>query len=113
MTLKHLAKIFNIPKARLEEKASEMLLLSELRKIETEIFSISQKYGVRSVVQMDKYISSGKLSEENIGEDFFMLDYLVERKQEIEKILNKSQERLDPWAVMTNFRGLPKLSLGK
>ena len=62
---------------------------------------------------MDRYISSGRLSEEKIGEDFFRLDYLMERKQKIEKILNKSGERIDPWAATTNFKELSKLSLGK
>ena len=108
MTLKNLAKIFNIPKSRLEKKASEVLLLSELRRIETEIFLISQKYGIKSVTQMDKFIATGKLSEEKVGEDFFRLDYLVERKRKIEKLLTKSDERIDPWAATINLPGLSK-----
>lgn len=113
MTLKYLAKKFNIPKATLENRASEILLLTELRRIEAEIFSLTEKYGVQSLKAMDKLISSGKLTEEKAGEDFFQLDYLLEKKKEIEEILKSFKEKPNPWAVMTNFKGLLKLNFGK
>lgn len=113
MTLKNLAQTLNIPKRALENKASEMLLLSEFRRIETEIFSLTEKYGVKSLKEMDNLIAKGKLSEEKAGEDFFKFDFLLERKKEIEKLLKSFKEKLDPWAVITSFKGLPRLNLGR
>lgn len=113
MTLNALAKKFNLSKTAVENKAAELLLLSELRRIETEIFSITEKYGVKSLSQMDKKIASGKLSENEIGEDFYRLDFLLEKKSDIDELLKSYKEKLDPWAVITNFKGLPKLNLGR
>lgn len=113
MTLKYLAKKFNLSQKTLESKASEMLLLFEIRRIETEIFAITEKYGVKSLSQMDKRIASGNLSEEEIGDDFYRLDFLLEKKRDIEELLKSYKEKLNPWAVISNFKGLPKLNLGR
>lgn len=113
MTLKNLAQTLNISKKTLESKASEILLLSELRRIETEIFSLTEKYGVKSLKEMDNLIAKGKLSEERVSEDFFKFDFLLERKNGVEKLLKSYKEKLDPWAVITSFKGLPRLNLGR
>lgn len=113
MTLKYLAKKFNLSQNEIESKAAELLLLSELRRIETEIFSVTGKHGVKSLSQMDKRIASGNLSEEEIGDDFYRLDFLLEKKRDIEELLKSYKEKLNPWAVITNFKGLPRLNLGR
>ncbi len=113
MTIKYLADKFKIPKSDLENEASEILLLSEIRRIEGEIYSITEKHGVKTLSQMDKMIKSGKLTEKQIGEDFFKLDYLIEKKKEVEGLLKDYKEKFNPWIVMNNFKGLLKLNLGR
>ena len=71
------------------KKAKMIISIEQLRLIESELFRLTSKYGVKTIDDLDKQISTGKLSEESVGNDIFVFDYLLSEKQKVEKELYK------------------------
>lgn len=69
------------------KKAKAILLIEKIRLIESELFRLASKYGVKTVEELDRLIVKGKLSEEAIGEDLFTFDHLIEEKAAAAKSL--------------------------
>jgi hypothetical protein len=67
-----------------KDKTKAIILIEKLRLLETEIFRLASKYGVKSVDELDKLVEKGALSEEKLGEDFFVFDHLLEEKEKVE-----------------------------
>ncbi len=88
-----------------------MLLIEKIRLVESELFSLSAKYGVKSVEELDKKIKGGMLTEKIVGDDIFALDYLIEEKEKLEQELTKLHiKKSEVWKNLQNLLGLPKLS---
>jgi len=94
-----------------KDKARAIILIEKLRLIESEIFRLGTKYGVKTVEDLDRLISKGKLTEEGVGEDLFVFDYLISEKNNLEKKLKGlSIKTSDVWKNLQNLLGLPKLN---
>ena len=92
-------------------KGDVIEIIEKLRLIESEIFKIASKYNVSSVEELDKLIEKGKLEEKLVGEDLFLLDYLIEEKEKLEKRLAKAKIKKELiWENLQNLLELPKLS---
>ena len=48
-------------------KAKAIVILENLRLVESEIFRVASRYGVKSVDELDNLIAKGKLSEGKVG----------------------------------------------
>lgn len=93
------------------QKAQIIILTEQLRLIESEIFRLTSKYGVKTIDELDKLVYEGKLSEEMLGEDLFTYDYLLSEKKEKEKELLKYNINKEViWKNLKNLIGLPKLN---
>ena len=93
------------------KKAEAIISIEKLRLIESELFRLSSKYGVKTVDELDKLIEKGKLSEEVLGEDVFLFDHLTSEKEKLEKELRKLNiKKTEIWKSLQHFLGLPKLS---
>lgn len=93
------------------EKAKKILSIEHLRLIESELFRLTAKYGVKTIDELDKRIALGKLSEEAIGDDLFIFDYLLSEKEKVEKELSRLNiKKADVWKSLQHLLGLPKLS---
>lgn len=91
------------------KKAKAILTLEELRFVESEIFRIASKYGVKTADELDKLIASGKLTEDKVGEDLFLLDHLIMEKDKLEKTLKKlSIKKSQTWESLQDLLGLRK-----
>ncbi len=62
----------------------------ELRNIEVEIYKIGNKYGVKSVLELDERLKRGDIKEEDMLEDFMELEFLETRREKILKALEKT-----------------------
>jgi hypothetical protein len=94
-----------------KDKSKAIILIEKLRLLETEIFRLASKYGVKSVEELDKLVEKGKFSEEELGEDLFIFDHLIAEKEKIEKELKTLQiNKANIWENFQNLLGLPKLS---
>ena len=93
------------------KKAKAILALEELRLIESEIFRVASKYGVKTADELDKLIANGKLTEDKVGEDLFLLDHLITEKEKLEKTLKKlSIKKSQAWESLQDLLGLRKPS---
>lgn len=96
------------------KKANVVLLIEKLRLVESELFRLSSKYGVKTVNELDALVKKGKLSEEAVGDDLFTYDFLLSEKKRLEKDLQKLNiAKNNIWKSLQNLLELPRLSFHK
>lgn len=94
-----------------EKKAKTILFIERLRLIESELFRLASKYGIKTIEDLDKLIAKGELSEKAAGEDLFTFDHLLSEKAEVEKKLSVLHiNKADIWKSLQGLLELPKLS---
>ena len=86
---KEAAKALNMEPEELERQSVRSFMERELTNIEAEIFKISAKHGVTSVLDLDKKLKRGEVTEEDMLDDFTDFDFLESRKNELIKMLAK------------------------
>lgn len=64
-------------------------LHSRLSKVETELFVLTKKYGVKDVFELDSKVKKGLISEKDSYDDYFTLDNLETDREKIKKLLKK------------------------
>ena len=88
-----------------------ILSIEKLRLIESELFRLASKYGVKTLDDLDRLVVKGKLSEEAIGDDLFVFDNLISEKEKVEKELYKLNiKKGNVWKSLQHLLELPKLS---
>lgn len=85
--ISEIAKGLEIPPDVFLSEAVEVFLKKELRKTQAEIFHLCGKYEVNQSSQIDEKYRQGELEEKDSWEDYFKLDHLEYRRQQILKIL--------------------------
>ncbi len=94
-----------------QEKSKTIILIEKLRLLESEIFRLTSKYGIKTIDEVDKLVEKGQLSEKELGDDLFLFDHLLEEKESVEKELKKLDiNKRDVWKNLQNLLGLPKLN---
>ena len=94
-----------------KDKSKVIILIEKLRLVESELFRLSSRYGVRTVDELDKLVEKGKISEKELGEDLFIFDNLLTEKEQVEKELKKLDIKKEAaWENLQSLLGLPKLS---
>jgi len=73
----------------LMKESLEAFLKHKLRVIESELFLLAKRYGVRDVQEFDRMIQEGKFHEEDAFEDYFKLDNLEAERDLILEYLDK------------------------
>lgn len=76
------------PKDLLKESL-KTYLEKRLVKVETDIFIIGKRYGVKDVFELDSKIKEGFLSENEAYEDYFVFDNLEAERKKIKRFLGK------------------------
>ncbi len=71
----------------LEQDSLRLYLRHQLRRLDADIFTISRRYGVQTVEDMEQLYKERKLSEKDSWEDFFELDYLEAEREAVKKAL--------------------------
>lgn len=95
-----------------DTKAKSIVTLEKLRLVESELFRLTSRYGVKTIDDLDSKIKSGNLSEQELGEDFFRFDHLHSEKKMLEKKLKRlSIKKSRVWESLQNLLGLPKSSI--
>lgn len=69
------------------KKAKTIIFIEKLRLIESELFRIASKYGVRTISELDNLVAKGKLSEDAMGDDLFVFDDLLLEKENKEILI--------------------------
>ncbi len=87
MLLEQVASQLNIPPEKLERESLRMYIQRQLRILESELFTLAQKYGVNSVRELDERIQAGAFHEEQAFEDFFRFDHLESERRKYQDLL--------------------------
>jgi len=64
-------------------------LRQKLSKVESDIFVLAKKYGVKDVFEMDYKVQKGLISENDSYEDYFALDNLEADRDKLKKLLKE------------------------
>jgi hypothetical protein len=85
----NLARDLHIEPGELIKKGVRSFLNKRLSAVESELFLLAKKYGVKDVFEFDKKIKEGKFSEDEVFEDYFKFDNLQAEKNKLKKYLDK------------------------
>jgi len=89
ITLEELAKDLRMKPDELMKESLETFLKHKLKVIESELFLLAKRYGVRDVQEFDRMIQEGKFHEEDVFEDYFRFDNLEAERDLILEYLDK------------------------
>ncbi len=82
-----IAREFKMKPEELFKESIKIYLTQKLYKIESEIFLILKKYGIKNVVELDNKVKEGLIKEEQAYDDYFMLDNLEADRNKIKDFL--------------------------
>ncbi|MEW6558440.1 MAG: hypothetical protein AB1349_14005 [Elusimicrobiota bacterium] len=71
------------------KESLKVYLIQRLYKIESELFLLRKKYGVKDMEEFNKKVSHGILSEEKSYDDYFLFDNLQDDRNKIMKFLEQ------------------------
>ncbi len=83
------AKELHMTPKKLLKESLKTYLENKLLKLETDIFLLAKKYGIKDIFELDSKIKKGFLSEKDSYEDYFILDNLEAERDKTRKILEK------------------------
>lgn len=84
-----IAKTLNINREMLERDSLNTFLEKELRNTEAEIYRIAAKHGIKTIQELDENLKNGKITEEEMLDDFMELDYLESKRDDLLKAIGK------------------------
>ena len=73
----------------LERKSLKLYLEKKLRVVESELFLLAHRYGVRDVAELDEMIKQGRFHEDEAFEDYFNFDYLEHERDKLLQLLGE------------------------
>ena len=81
------AKELNINSDKLIKEGVKTYLEKLLAKVETEIFILAKKHGMKDVFELDSRVKEGFISEQDAYDDYFAFDNLEADRDKIKKLL--------------------------
>ena len=85
--IEEVAKELHMKPKELLKVSLKTFLEKRLYKIESDLFLLVKKYGVKDVFELDTKIKSGMISEQDGYEDYFAFDNLESEREKIRKFL--------------------------
>ena len=83
------AKELHMSPNELVKEGVKTYLKQKLSKIETEIFILAKKYGVKDVFELDSRAQEGLISEKDAYYDYFAYDNLAADREKIKRLLEE------------------------
>ena len=84
-----IAKEFSITEEELTRKSLRAFLLEQLRLFEAERKARCAKFGVKDLWEMEQLFVEGKVEEEEMLEDYQIVDYLTARADKVKAMLEE------------------------
>jgi len=85
--IEEVAKELHMKPKELLKVSLKTFLEKRLYKIESDLFLLVKKYGVKDVFELDTKVKSGMISEQDGYEDYFAFDNLESEREKIRKFL--------------------------
>ena len=73
----------------LERESLRVFLTHRLRLIESQLWELAQRYGVKSVAELDERIQRGDFHESEAFEDYFEFDHLEAERDAVQDSLRE------------------------
>lgn len=83
------AKELHMKPKELLKEGLKTYLEKRLSKVESDIFLLAKKYGIKDVFELDTKVKEGFISEKDSYNDYFTLDNLEVEREKIKKFLEK------------------------
>jgi len=83
------AKELHMNTNELIKESIRTYLMQRLSKVESEIFLLAKKYGVKDALELDDRVKEGLISEKDSYDDYFALDNLEAEKEKIKRLLEE------------------------
>ncbi len=88
MTFQQIAEELQLDPKTLEHDSLKTYFEHELKIIESELFSLATKYGIKTIEEFNQAVEKGKFKESEAFEDYFQFDNLEAKKKKVLKILD-------------------------
>ena len=89
MLLDQVATRLNTTPERLERDSLRVYLERKLRVTESELFLLAERFGVRTVFELDAAVQAGRFHEPEAFEDYFRFDYLEDQRESLRDLLTQ------------------------
>lgn len=89
MVLERVAEHFAMTPQQVQQESLRLYLERKLRLIESEFFTLTQRYGVKSIAELDSAVQTGQFREAETFEDYFRLDYLETEHDTLQTLLEQ------------------------
>ncbi len=89
MLLDQVATRLNTSPEQLERDSLRVYLERKLRVTESELFTLAERYGVRTVFELDVAVQAGRFHEPEAFEDYFRFDYLEGERESLRELLSQ------------------------
>lgn len=83
------AKELHMSPNELIKEGVRTYLKQMLSKIESELFILAKKYGVKDVFELDSRVKEGLISEKDAYDDYFAYDNLEADREKIKRLLEE------------------------
>lgn len=83
------AKELHMSPNELIKEGVRTYLKQTLSKIESELFILAKKYGVKDVFELDSRVKEGLISEKDAYDDYFAYDNLEADREKIKRLLEE------------------------
>ena len=71
----------------LKRESVRAYLMQKLSMVESEIFLLAKKYGVKDVFELDSKVKDGIVTEDDAYDDYFAFDNLEADREKLKKLL--------------------------
>ncbi len=88
-TIDIVAKELHMKPNELLHESLRTYLYKRLSKVESEIFILAKKYGVKDVFELDTKVKEGLVNEDEAHEDYFTMDNLEADRDKIRKLIEE------------------------
>jgi hypothetical protein len=89
MLLDQVATRLHTSPEQLERDSLRVYLERKLRVTESELFTLAERYGVRTVFELDAAVQAGRFHEPEAFEDYFRFDYLEGERESLRELLSQ------------------------
>jgi hypothetical protein len=89
MLIEQVAQRLQTKSEVLERESLKQYLERKLRVVESELFLLAHRYGVRDVTELDEMIKQGRFHEDEAFEDYFDFDYLEHERDKLLQALGE------------------------
>jgi len=89
MLFDQVATHLNTTPERLERDSLRVYLERKLRVTESELFLLAERFGVRTVFELDAAVQTGRFHEPEAFEDYFRFDYLEDQRESLRDLLTQ------------------------